>query len=123
MWNKGRNGYLLIFSALLLAELAIALFVQDSLIRPYVGDVLATLLLCCLSRAVIPKLHPALPVFALSAAVEAWQYLGLTAKLGLSGTALGILLGATADWKDVLCYAIGCLLFAGGEWAGKYIMR
>ena len=35
--------------------------------------------------------------------------------LGIAGTALGILLGSTFDWKDILCYGLGCLLFAGAE--------
>ena len=101
--------------AVLLAEICIALFVHDDFIRPYVGDVLVTVLLCCLSRAVFPGLHPALPVFGISLAAELWQWLGLTTRLSLDGTVRGIILGATADWKDIVCYGIGCLLFAGTE--------
>jgi hypothetical protein len=114
---KKRPWYLLAFAIILAAEICIALFVHDDFVRPYVGDVLVTVLLCCLSRAVLPKLHPALPVFGVSLAAELWQWLGLTEKLGLDGTALGIILGATADWRDVVCYGIGCLLFAGVEYA------
>lgn len=112
-----RKTYFWIFLGLLLLEIGIALFVHDDFIRPYVGDVLVTVLLCCLSRAVLPKLHPALPVFGISLAAELWQWLGLTKKLGLDGTMLGIILGATADWRDVVCYGIGCVLFAACEWA------
>lgn len=112
-----RKTYFLIFLGLLLLEIGIALFVHDDFIRPYVGDMLVTVLLCCLSRAVLPKLHPALPVFGISLAAELWQWLGLTKKLALDGTVLGIILGATADWRDLLCYGIGCVLFAACEWA------
>ena len=112
---KKRLWYFLAFTAVLAVEICIALFIHDRFIRPYVGDVLVTVLLCCLSRVVFPKLHPALSVFGISLAAELWQWLGLTQKLGLSGTVLGIILGATADWRDILCYGLGCLVFAGTE--------
>ena len=118
-----RKTYFWIFLGLLLLEIGIALFVHDDFIRPYVGDVLVTVLLCCLSRAVLPKLHPALPVFGISLAAELWQWLGLTKKLALDGTVLGIILGATADWRDVVCYGIGCVLFAAWEWGVKKLRR
>ena len=110
-----RKPYLLAFFLLLIVEICIALFVRDNFVRPYVGDVLVTVLLCCLCRAVLPRLAPALPVFLFAAAVEGLQALQLTKILGLEGTALGIILGATFDWKDILCYGLGCLLFAGTE--------
>ena len=108
---KKRLWYLTAFVILLVVEICIALFVHDRFIRPYVGDVLVTVLLCCLCRTMFSKFHPGLPVFGISAAVELWQWLGLTEKLGLNGTTLGIILGSTADWRDVLCYGLGCLLF------------
>ena len=116
---RKRIGYLLAGLCLLAVEICIGVFVHDRFIRPYVGDVLVTALLCCLCRAVFPKISPVLPVFALSAAVELWQWLGFTALLGLSGTALGTILGSTADWRDLLCYGIGCL----GFMAAEYIRR
>ena len=114
-----RIKYAVATACLFCIELCIALFVHDAFIRPYVGDVLVTVLLCCLSRAVLPKLHPALPVFGVSLAAELWQWLGLTKKLGLDGTVLGVILGATADWKDIVCYGMGCLLFSLTE----YLLR
>jgi cell shape-determining protein MreD len=68
---------------------------------------------------VFPRLHPALPVFGIALAAELWQWLGLTQKLGLDGTVLGVVLGATADWKDIVCYGLGCLLFSLTE----YLLR
>ena len=35
--------------------------------------------------------------------------------LGLQGTA-AIIVGSTFDWADILCYALGCSLFAGIEY-------
>ena len=117
--KRVRIAYLLVFLGLLLVEICIALFVHDDFIRPYVGDVLVTVLLCCLSRAVFPKLHPALPVFGVSLAAELWQWLGLTKRLGLEGTVLGVILGTTADWKDIMCYGMGCILFSTAEYLLK----
>ena len=113
---KKRLGYLFAFFVLLAIEICIALFVRDDFLRPYVGDMLVTVLLCCLCRVVFPKFSPAVPLFLFAAAVEGLQWLRITEKLGLQGTALGIMLGSTFDWKDILCYAAGCAAFAGAEW-------
>ena len=112
---KKRLWYLLAFAILLIVEICIARIVHDRFIRPYAGDILVTVLLCCLSRVVFLNLQPALPVFGLSVAVELWQWLGLTEKLGLEGTILGVILGSTADWHDVVCYGLGCILFVAVE--------
>ena len=121
MEKQKRLAYLLAFVLLLVVAVCIALFVHDAFVRPYVGDVLVTALLCCLCRAICPRFAPALPVFLLAAAVEGLQWLGLTEILGLQGTALGIIMGSTFDWKDILCYGLGCLLFAGAEllWSSR----
>lgn len=117
MCHKNRRlPYLILFFVLLAVEICIALFVRDSFVRPYVGDILVTVLLCCLCRAVVPKFAPAVPVFLFTVAVEGSQWLGLAEMLNLQGTALGIILGATFDWKDIVCYGLGCLLFATAEW-------
>ena len=110
-----RAHYWLAFFLLLVTEICIACFVRDNFVRPYVGDILVTVLLCCLCRAIFPRFAPAVPVFLFAAAVEGLQWLDLAEMLGLEGTALGIILGSTFDWKDLLCYGLGCLLFAGGE--------
>jgi len=39
----------------------------------------------------------------------------LTEKLGLQGTVMGIIIGSTFDWKDIFCYALGCIAFAVAE--------
>ncbi|MDD3260481.1 MAG: DUF2809 domain-containing protein [Oscillospiraceae bacterium] len=91
----------------------IALFVHDSFIRPYLGDMLVTVLLCCLLRCLFPRRPKllALWVFLFSAAVEFSQLLGLADRLGIRSGALQTILGATFDWKDIFCYLCGCILF------------
>lgn len=104
--------YLLIFLCLLATEIVIALFVNDAFIRPYVGDMLVTLLLCCLCRVIVPcKVRP-LPVyvFIFAACVEIGQYFDLVALLGLADNRIiSIALGRTFSWMDLVCYAVGCV--------------
>lgn len=113
--KKQRIIYLIIFVLLLVVEICIGAFVHDDFIRPYVGDMLVTVLLCCLCRIVFPRLSPAIPVFIFALLAEGLQGAGLVEKLGLEGTIFAILLGATFDWKDIMCYALGCVAFAVAE--------
>lgn len=109
--NK-RFLYLLIFCGLLVTEIVIALFVNDAFIRPYVGDMLVTLLLCCLFRVIVPTNVRLLPVyvFIFAAGVEVGQYFDLVALLGLADNkVISIALGRTFSWMDLACYAVGCV--------------
>ena len=104
--------YLLIFCGLLGVEVGIALFVNDAFVRPYVGDMLVTLLLCCLCRLIVPDKVRLLPVyvFIFAACVEIGQYFDLVALLGLAeNRIISIALGRTFSWMDLVCYAIGCV--------------
>lgn len=114
MLRKQWITYALMFVAILLIEVLIALFVRDKFVRPYVGDVLAAVLICCLCRVCIPNKVTALPiyVFLFSTAVEVTQYFDMVKLLGLENNKLiSILLGRTFSVVDILCYAIGCFLF------------
>ena len=110
--RKGRITYLSIFGALLVAEICIALFVNDVFVRPYVGDMLVTLLLCCLCRVIVPTNVRLMPVFVFifAACVEVGQYFDLVALLGLTDNRIiSIALGRTFSWMDLVCYAVGCV--------------
>lgn len=111
---KKRLPYLLTFLILLVLEILIGAFVHDNFVRPYMGDMLVTVLLCCLARAVFPDRFPWVPtaVFGFAVAVECAQLIHIPA---LEGTVLGIVLGSTFDWKDLVCYGIGCLCFSSVE--------
>ena len=110
---KRRLPWLIAFLAILAVEVCIGVFVRDRFIRPYLGDILVAVLLCCLAKAVWPRLPlTALWVLPVCIAAEVLQLLDLPARLGLEGTVAGIILGATFDWKDLLCYTIGCAAFA-----------
>ena len=102
------------FCGILLIEIIIALFVNDSFVRPYVGDMLVTVLICCFCRVFVPQKVASLPVWVLifATAVEIGQYFDMVKLLGLENNRfLSILLGRTFSGADILCYAIGCLIF------------
>lgn len=125
MKNK-RILYGSIFCGLLATEVCIALFVNDSFIRPYVGDMLVTLLLCCLCRVIIPNKVCLLPlyVFAFAACVEIGQYFDLVALLGLADNRfLSILMGRTFSWIDLICYAVGCIAAFGLDQAVRHNLK
>ena len=111
-----RLSYFLIFSSLMAVEVCIALFVHDSFIRPYVGDMLVTLLLCCMARVLIPDRVRLLPlyVFLFAACVEIGQYFDVVALLGLADNRLiSIALGRTFSWLGLVCYTVGCVAASG----------
>ena len=111
-----RFSYFLIFCSLMAVEVCIALFVHDSFIRPYVGDMLVTMLLCCMARVVIPDQVRLLPlyVFLFAACVEIGQYFDVVALMGLEDNRLiSIALGRTFSWLDLVCYTVGCVVASG----------
>ena len=114
--NKKRLFYFLICCSLMAVEICIAIFVHDSFIRPYVGDMLVTLLLCCMARVVIPDRVRLMPLYVLlfAACVEIGQYVDVVALLGLEDNRLiSIALGRTFSWLDLVCYAVGCVAASG----------
>ena len=112
MKNK-RILYASIFCGLLAVEVCIALFINDAFVRPYVGDMLVTLLLCCLCRVIFPYKVRFLPlfVFMFAVCVEIGQYFDLVSLFGLADNRiLSIVLGRTFSWLDLVCYAVGCVM-------------
>lgn len=115
-----RHVYIAAFLVLLAIEVIIALFVRDRFIRPYGGDVLVTILICCFVRIFAVSGSRLLPlwVFLFSAAVEIAQLFDPAKLLGLGDIAFfRIILGSTFSFADLLCYAAGCLIFFIAECA------
>ncbi|MDN4163950.1 DUF2809 domain-containing protein [Cytophagales bacterium LB-30] len=99
--------------ALFALELAIALWVRDAFVRPYVGDVLVVILLyACVQaffRVAYFPLSLAVCVFAFG--IEGLQYLGLVEKLGWQEYAIArTVLGTSFAWADLLAYSVGAVL-------------
>lgn len=111
--RKKRIGYSIITILLFLIELLIALFVRDSFIRPYVGDMLVVVLIYTFLRIIFPEKPRLLPlyVFLFAAGVEVLQGIRMVELLGLQNNRFfSVLIGTTFDWKDIACYGAGCML-------------
>ena len=111
--RKKRIGYSIITILFFLMELFIALFVRDSFIRPYVGDMLVVVLIYTFLRIIFPEKPRLLPlyVFLFAAGVEVLQGIRIVELLGLQNNRFfSVLIGTTFDWKDIACYGAGCAL-------------
>lgn len=111
---NARIWYAFSFIIILIVEIIIALYVRDAFIRPYGGDILVTVLICCFVRIFFPSKFKLLPlwVFLFAAAVEFAQYFNFVSLLGLQDIAvLRIMLGTSFSVIDLICYAVGCALF------------
>ena len=109
----GSIGLFLVF-----VEVLIALYVHDSFVRPYVGDMLVVMVLYCFARVLVPDKCRLLPlyIFIFAAGVEFLQYFRLVQVLGLEhNTFMRILIGSVFDLKDIACYGVGCCILGGIE--------
>lgn len=76
---------------------------------------LVTVLICCFLRIFFPEKIKAIPIFVFlfSALVEIGQYFDFVKLLGLDDNVfVSTLLGRTFSFADLICYAIGCVVFA-----------
>jgi uncharacterized protein DUF2809 len=108
-----RPGYALAALAIFAIEVMIALFVRDAFIRPYIGDVLAVILVYCALRAVTRlNLAAAIAVtLGIAAAIELAQLFNLLDATGLrSNRIAAIVLGGSFDWLDLAAYAAGAAI-------------
>ena len=124
--KERRIRYAGVFLLMLFAEVFIALFIKDRFIRPYVGDILVVILVYFAVRVVVPTGCRLLPVYVLVFAVlvEVLQYFHFAEVLGVADVpVLGTVLGSTFDWKDIGCYALGCLGLGIYQWARRYYER
>lgn len=105
--------YFILAVLLFLIEVAIALFVRDRFVRPYVGDFLVVIFLYCFFRSFLktPYRIVALYVLLFSYLIEWSQYYHLIKRLGLQQSRLAhLILGSGFEWLDLLAYTLGILL-------------
>lgn len=105
--------YFLLTVFLFLVELLIALFVKDTVIRPFIGDVLVVCLIYCFFRIFLQidywKIAPGVLLFA--CLIEILQYFDYVKLLGLENNRiLSVAMGRTFEWLDFLAYLAGFLL-------------
>ncbi|MGL5067218.1 MAG: DUF2809 domain-containing protein [Sarcina sp.] len=97
----------------LLIEVFIAFFVRDNFIRPYIGDLLVVVVIYFFIRSFTKKKIKFLPIYIFIFAIftELMQYINILGILGLEDNKfMSILVGSVFDFKDILCYLIGCVL-------------
>lgn len=101
--------FLLIF----VIEVIIALFVRDSIIRPYGGDVLVVILMYYFVKSFI-KTNPllvAVSILLFAYAVETGQYFNLVEVLNMQDNAvMRIVIGSSFSWGDIFCYTLGAFI-------------
>lgn len=112
------KGYSLATILLFAIELFIALFISDTIIRPFVGDVLVVCLIYCFLKAFLnigeTKLAAGVLLFAFL--IETLQYFDFVKILGLEeNRILSVALGRTFAVEDFAAYLVGFLLILGIE--------
>ena len=104
--------YFAVTVLLFLLEIAIALFVHDNFIRPYLGDFLVVMLLYCFLKSFLNVSVWVAAGFVLlfSFVIEIAQYFNAVEKLGLQHYKIAkIVLGNSFAWMDLLAYILGIL--------------
>lgn len=98
--------------ALFATELLIALFARG-FVRNHLGDVLVVMLMYCFVRSFYQGCKRSLPLylFVFAVMVEVAQACNLIGLLSLQKeSALGIVIGSSFDWGDIVSYGVGSAL-------------
>ncbi|MBC7827619.1 MAG: DUF2809 domain-containing protein [Chitinophagaceae bacterium] len=109
------------FAAIILfiVEVLIALYVNDRIIRPYIGDFLVVILMYCFVRAFLNAnaVKVAIGVLIFSYLIEFLQYLNLVGFLGLQKSRVAnVVLGNYFEWIDIVAYTLGIIAVIAFEW-------
>ena len=107
---KCNKNYLSLALLLFVAEVFIALFLQDNFIRPWGGDFLVVILLYCLLRGTthISVQFAAVVVLLFSYLIETLQFFQVVKILGLETNVLAsVVLGTHFSWPDMIAYTLG----------------
>ena len=107
---KFSPSYLALTLLLFAVEFFIGLYVRDSFIRPFVGDMLVVILLYCFLRTFWSDsgMRPIVLVCVWAFLVEFSQYFDPVGALGLEGNrVISTLWGRTFSWLDLLAYLAG----------------
>ncbi len=114
-----QKNYFVATVLLFLIEVAIALFVRDKFIRPYVGDLLVVMLIYCFVKSFLDATpwKVGLGVLLFSFAIEIGQHFQLVKLLGLEHSEVArIVIGTGFAWGDLLAYTLGVAAVLGMEW-------
>lgn len=115
---KFHIDYFIAAFLLFISEIIIALYLHDSLIRPYGGDFLVVILIYCFVKSFfnLPVLLTAGGVLLFAYTIEVSQYFHLIRVLGLENSRLAkVLLGTSFSFTDLLVYTLGIILVIVAE--------
>src|SRR5688572_23179077 len=104
--------YLSLAAILLAVEISIALFVTDSIVRPFAGDALVVILIYCFFRTFfnIAYWKVAFGVLLFACQIEILQYFDYVALLRLENNrVISVIMGRTFEWMDFVAYLTGFL--------------
>lgn len=107
-WRFELKSFIL-FCIIFLIEVLIAKFIDDSIIRPYVGDILVVILIYYFIKAFIQtkSIYIIFGTVLFAYLVEIGQYFHITDILGVQNKILRIMTGSSFSWGDIVCYTIG----------------
>ena len=111
---KTRLIFLAVFVLLFALEVLIALFVHDNFVRPYVGDMIVTVVVWSFARIIFPDRFRLMSLYVMIFAVlvEVGQYFNYVDVLGITNPVLVTMMGTSFAWADIACYAVGCVVAA-----------
>ena len=113
-----QKTYFILTIILFLIEVFIAIYINDSIIRPYVGDFLVVMLIYCFIQTFFkfPVIKLAVGVLLFAYVIEVLQYFNLVDRLGLGGSRIArIIIGSSFEWIDLVAYTLGILVVIGIE--------
>nr|WP_042293928.1 DUF2809 domain-containing protein [Nonlabens ulvanivorans] len=105
--------YAILTVILFIIEVVIAIYINDSFIRPFLGDVLVVGLIYCAVMAITSYrvVMVAISTLIFSYMVELAQYAQVVDLLGLSDNKWArIIIGTSFSWWDMVCYTIGFII-------------
>lgn len=115
---KKRLLFLAAFIFLFIVEVLIALYVHDDFVRPYVGDMIVTVLVWSFARIVFPQKFRLMSLYVMIFAtlIEVGQYFNYVDVLGITNPVLVTMMGTSFAWADIACYAVGCVVAAVSDY-------
>ena len=115
---RKRLVFLAVFVFLFFVEVLIALYVHDDFVRPYVGDMIVTVVVWAFARIVFPDRFKLMSLYVMIFAilVEVGQYFNYVDLLGITNPILVTMMGTSFAWADIACYAVGCVVAAVADY-------
>jgi hypothetical protein len=110
---KFNKTYFALAVVIFIIEVLIALYVHDTVVRPYIGDLLVVILIYCFIKAFLKVRIVPTSIFVLlfSFFVETMQYLNIVTKLGLEDSKIArTVIGTSFEWIDLIAYTSGIII-------------